>query len=124
MLVKALHTTLSAIPIDDYPVEVIADNPTLPVVVHNIHDISPDYDKEGITGYNQQVSFTILSKTVIECTEKSNQVLSAIIGMAGKTINTTEIETCFYVDESGPQEIADTPGFYNEIEFEIYTKNK
>lgn len=121
MIAEAIQATLEAIIPNTF--SSIADEETeIPFCVHTEKD-TPEYLKEGISGYTWNCEIALVHSTPDLVESLAMLIKTAMEALAGTTNHTTIIETVSY--EGGDQGFDETSRSYlKTLEFIINTKNR
>ncbi len=95
---------------------------TLPYCIHEETD-TPEYLKEGLSGYAWNVEIGIVHSTPDAAEALAVSVIAAVEALAGTTSHTTVIETVEY-QGSEPGFDQETREYLKLLRFNINTKNR
>lgn len=121
MILDALFTVINPItpasPVigdEDYPV---------PCAIYQA-ETTPIRIKDGITGFEHKVSIALVDTDLDRMNTNSEEIIAAVTGMAGQTIELTKINTVMLTFENGVIFDRETGTYQNAFEFDIDADNR
>lgn len=129
MIEKALYQTVNPV-LEAHPLSAIAEQTesgqlkpvVLPLAMYS-ESIEPVRTKEGISHYRGEFFVSVVAKTKLEVRTFSLQIIAAIEGMAGTTVDNTEF---LHVRQAGPLAMdydGEDQAYYSELTFQFKSKN-
>lgn len=130
MIAEALYKTINPV-LTSFPLEAVAQvneagepesvNPPLAVYSESIE---PFRTKSGIAHYTGELFVAVICRTKLEVRSYSNQMIQALEGLTGTTVEGTEF---LQVRQSNPVAIDYDPGdqvYYSELTFTFKSNNQ
>jgi hypothetical protein len=121
MITEAVQEKLAVVLAKCYA-DVAPESATAPFIVH-IEKGEPIRSKNGLEGYTWDVEVVLITLTPATRETYTASIISAIEGMTGTTVKSTNVDEAFYVSDT-PMFDEETGLYGTNILFNVITKNR